>query len=121
MPRGPRILPDVGMFHLIARGNNSVHVLRHRVDFLHFKRVLARFLRGVCAIHHYAMMGTHFHLLAWVEDTNRLASIMKAALISYQRYYSRRYGYKGHLWHSRYRSILMKDENQWVQCARYIE
>ena len=122
MPRGPRHLPEAGMFHLIARGNNGVCICRNREDFSHLKRTILRFTPNTeVAVHHYALMHTHFHLLAWVEDTNVLASVMKALLVSYQLYYRRKYPYNGHLWHSRFRSILMKDEAQWLQCARYIE
>lgn len=122
MPRGARILPDNGMFHLIARGNNGVKVFRHRYDFLQFKKILLRFVpQANFSIQHYAFMNTHFHLLAWLEDTKILATAMKAILVSYQHYYRRRYGYKGHLWHSRFRSIIMTSDEQWLQCARYIE
>lgn len=122
MPRGPRNLPDCAMLHLIGRGNNGVRVFRHRSDFLHFKRTLLRFIpRAIVSIQHYALMHTHFHLLVWVEDTEVLASTMKAVQVSYQHYYRRRYGYKGHLWHSRFRSIIIKSDEQWLQCARYIE
>ncbi|MFH1829530.1 MAG: transposase [Pseudomonadota bacterium] len=122
MPRSARILPSEGMLHLIGRANNKEKLFRHRVDFLRFKNTLHRFLhKDQCAIQHYAFMHTHFHLLAWVARTERLAALMKAVMVSYQYYYSRRYSYKGHLWHSRYRSIIISDDSQWLQCARYIE
>ena len=122
MPRGPRILPSEGMFHLIGRGNNRAKLFRHRTDFFRFKQTILRFLpKDLCAIQHYALMSTHFHLLAWVSETHRLASMMKALMVSYQHFYRRRHSYSGHLWHSRFRSIHIANENQWLQCARYIE
>lgn len=66
-------------------------------------------------------MHTHFHLLAWVENTKQVAPLMKAINISYHHYYHRKYKYCGHLWHSRYRSIIINNESQWLQCGRYIE
>ena len=110
------------MFHLIARGNNGIHVCRNREDFFHLRHTILRFTPNTeIAVHHYVFMHTHLHLLAWVEDTSMLASVIKAILVSYQHYYRRKYPHTGHLWHSRFRSVLMKDENQWLQCARYIE
>lgn len=122
MPRGPRLLPESGMFHLIGRGNNGVRLFRHPLDFRRFKRILITFFPpSVCAIQHYALMPTHFHILAWVEDTRHLAAGMKACCVSYHHSYRRRYPYRGHLWHGRFRSILIEQEEHWLQCARYIE
>lgn len=122
MPRGPRILPKSGMFHLIARGNNNARVFCNPNDFAQFKNTLSRFIPvDICQVQHFALMHTHFHLLAWVEDTSHLATIMKSTLVSYQYYYGRKYDYRGHLWHGRYRSITISSEAQCLQCARYIE
>jgi putative transposase len=110
------------MLHVIGRGNDGRLVFRNRPDFRRFKDTLLRFTRGErLFIHHYALMKTHFHLLAWVEDTEKLATIMKAMLVSYNHYYRKRYGSRGHIWHSRFRSIHVEDESHWLQCGRYIE
>lgn len=110
------------MLHLIGRGNDSIRLFRNRRDFFRFKQTLLRFLRREhMAIHHYALMHTHFHLLAWVPNTERLAAAMKAMAISYEHSYRRKYRHKGHLWHSRYRSIVIMDDAHWLQCGRYIE
>ena len=99
-----------------------MRVFRGRRDFLRFKHTLQRYTeKERIYIHHYVLMHTHFHLLAWIDDTSVLARAIKALSISYSHYYCRRYGYKGHLWHSRYRSIIIKDDYQWAQCGRYIE
>ncbi|MBI4211862.1 MAG: transposase [Deltaproteobacteria bacterium] len=122
MPRGPRLLPAEGIFHLIARANHTVRAFRQSLDFIVFKKRLLRFsMQAGIMIHHYVLMNTHFHLLARVDDTKLLAPTMKALLLSYHHYYRRKYAYKGHLWHSRYRSIIIANEEQKLQCARYIE
>lgn len=56
-----------------------------------------------------------------MEDTTKLPELIKAINISYHHYYRKKYKYKGHLWHSRYRSIIIKNDTQWLQCGRYIE
>jgi putative transposase len=86
------------------------------------KRIIRRYTwDSLFFIHHYVLMNTHVHLLAWSENTGDLARTIKAMLLSYHHYFRKRYAYKGHLWHSRYRSKVIVDENQWLQCGRYIE
>lgn len=122
MPRQPRKLPDAAMLHLICRGNNGTRIFKKYSDFLRYKKTLIRYLkRNKIYTHHYTFMNTHIHLLAWSDDTTLLADAIKAINLSYHYYYKEKYKYKGHLWHSRYRSIIIKDESQWMQCARYIE
>jgi len=97
-------------------------VFRNQDDFMQIKRTLLRFLPAIdLTIRHHALMHTHFHLLAWAGRTTLLAGAMKAALLSYEHYYRRKYGHRGHLWHSRYRSIIIKTDGQYLQCARYVE
>ncbi len=103
-----------------------MRIFRNRDDFLHIYNIIRRCTRGSALyIHNYVFMNTHFHLLAWVEDTRQLESIFKSLTQSYYHYYRRRYmrrhTYRGHLWHGRYKSIVIKDDAQWLQCGRYIE
>lgn len=122
MPRKARQLAKSAMLHIIARGNNKIRIFRNRRDFSHFEWTLTRFLpENDFFIHHYVLMHTHFHFLAWLENTEQLAQIMKSILISYQYYYRKKYKYTGHLFCDRYRSILIENEEGYLQCGRYIE
>lgn len=110
------------MIHLIGRSNNSMRLFHDADDFTRFRSTLLRYLKDMpIFIHHYVFMNTHFHLLAWVEKTSCLASVMKAIAISYNHYHRRRYRFHGHIWHSRFRSIVIEREAHWIACGRYIE
>ncbi|MFH1874720.1 MAG: transposase [Pseudomonadota bacterium] len=122
MVRAARILPTSAMLHIICRGNNGMRVFHNRQDFTHFLGTLQRFTgKSPLFIHNYVLMHTHFHLLAWVEDTQKMAKIMKSMLLSYYHYFRKRYAYCGHLWRGRFRSIHIESEEHWLQCGRYIE
>jgi putative transposase len=110
------------MLHLICRGNNRTRVFRNAKDFREIWRLLCKCSdeTGI-RIHHYVLMHTHLHLLAWFDDTAEVAPLMKSVMLTYHYYYRRRYGGRGHLWHSRYRSVIIHDEPQWLHCGRYIE
>ena len=122
MPRKARALPKSAMLHIIARGNNKIRLFRRYCDFKLFKCILNKYCKkNSIQIHHYVLMGTHYHILVWVENTSILATMMKAMHISYQYRYRKKYGYVGHLWHSRFKSIVITSEEHWIQCGRYIE
>lgn len=110
------------MAHLIGRANNSIHLFQNPNDFTKFRDILLKYtLEAPIFIHNYVFMHTHFHLLAWIEDTSCLAPIMKAINLSYNYYYQRAHGYRGHIWRNRFRSVLITHEAQWQACGRYIE
>ena len=122
MPRKPRILPESGMLHLIARSNNRVPLLKDRYDFFRMKDLLLKICPpALISIHHYSLMNTHIHLLAWVENTEILHPVIKSLTVSYHHYYTKKYKYRGHLWHGRFKSVLIENEFHWLQCGRYIE
>ncbi len=122
MPRHARILPQSAMLHIIGRANNNVQLFQDSNDFQQFVATMLRYTQNEAFyIHHYTLMHTHFHLLAWVVDTTILSSLMLGVQLSYHHYYRKQYSYKGHLWHSRFRSIVIKDDAHWIQCGRYIE
>ena len=110
------------MIHVITRANNRQQIFHNQFDFRRFLKTVARVIEEhEIFVHHYALMHNHVHMLLWVPDTQALAPAMKAIQVSYQIYYAKKYDYQGHLWHSRYRSIIVQSEEQMLQCARYIE
>jgi len=122
MARQPRTLPESAMLHIICRSNNGMRLFHENSDFERFlgKLEIAA-IKAALFIHHYILMHTHVHILAWTDRTDLLASAIKSVTISHHHYYALKYGYRGHLWHSRYRSILIENEPHWFQCGRYIE
>lgn len=122
MSRGPRLFPPSGMLHLFSRSNNRVRIFRQPEDYEYFKGRIRKFvLLGDVHIQNYNLMPTHYHLLAWIDDTSQLSQKIKALEISYQYYFRRRYRYTGNLWHSRFGSIKIITDEQAMQCGRYID
>ncbi len=122
MPRSSRILPPAAMLHLIGRSNNRITIFKDANDFTQFRRILLRFFADrAIFIHNYVFMHTHFHILAWIDDTSCLAPVMRSIFVSYNHYYRRQYGFHGHIWHSRFRTVIIENESHWAACGRYIE
>ena len=43
MPRGPRAVPECGIFHITMRGNNKRCVFRRDGDYIRFESLLDRY------------------------------------------------------------------------------
>ncbi len=110
------------MLHIIGRSNNKVPLFNVDEDREHFKATLLKYsISSQLYIHNYTLMDTHFHSMMWAEDTRTIAPAMKALTVSYHHYYCKRYEYRGHLWHGRFRSVIISSMEQMLQCGRYIE
>ena len=122
MPRGPRIPINQAVGHLIFRGNNHLQICQDNDDFRALKDRLLEYLPFYqIDVYHYAFMHTHLHILAFINDAFVLAHSVKAWQLSYFHYFKKKYGYDGHLWHGRYRSIPILQESHFLQGGRYIE
>ena len=57
-------------------------------------------------------------------DTSSRGSInklMKQINLAYFHYYKKKYGYSGHFWQDRYKSLLISKDEYLIACGRYIE
>jgi putative transposase len=46
---------------------------------------------------------------------------MKQINLAYYHYYRKKYGYCGHLWQGRYKSVIIESDAQVLGCGKYIE
>jgi REP-associated tyrosine transposase len=108
--------------HVIQRGNNRMGIFDVPTDYEHFLELLRRTARNFAvAVHAYALMTTHFHLIVTPSSDSGLPKMMKALDGGYVRYYNKRQQRVGTLWNGRYRGLVIEDERYWLTCLRYIE
>ena len=122
MARGPRIyIPDVSV-HVIQRGNNRGAIARDNLDrevfIAHLRRASQQ--HGL-AVHGYALMDTHYHLVVTPPDARSLPETIKSLGGRYVPYFNRRHQRVGTLWCARYHGMPITDERYWLTCLRYIE
>lgn len=122
MPRPLRIhFPDVPL-HVVQRGHNRSACFLQAEDYACYLHWLneAFASRGI-ALHAYALMTNHVHLLLTPPD----AVVVPRAMISlnrrYVHYFNKKYERFGTLWEGRYRSSLIQTERYFFFCQRYIE
>jgi putative transposase len=108
--------------HVVQRGNDRREIFLDDTDralYLDFLVDAAK--REGCAIHCYALMGNHVHLLTTPGADESLPRTMQSVGVRYVRYFNRRYERTGGLWDGRYRASLVNTDSYLQACFRYIE
>jgi len=122
MPRRPRLQLAEVPLHIVQRGINREPCFFAEEDYhcyLHWLEEAARDCR--CAIHAYALMTNHVHLLLTPTANGSPAKLMQLLGRRYVQYINRFYRRTGSLWEGRYKSSLVQAETYLLACYRYIE
>ena len=122
MPRRARIVLQETPAHVVQRGHNRQQCFFRAGDYRVYLRILEDLASAHgCAVHAYALMTNHVHLLLTPERMDSLAGLMKDVGQRYVQYVNRRYGRTGTLWEGRFKSCAVQDEVYLLRCHRYIE
>jgi putative transposase len=108
--------------HVIQRGNNRVPLFVSDADFRRFYLYLREACeRHGCALHAYAFMTNHFHLLMTPSKPAGIGLTLQSVGRRYVPYFNRSYARSGTLWDGRYRATVIEAEVHIATCYRYIE
>ena len=122
MARGPRLIFDQAVFHIINRGISQNILFRRKEDFVIFLKLIARYKKEIgFSLFHYTLMSNHIHLLLKIYKAKDLSRLMKSLTLSYTSRYHFKYESSGYLWQGRYQSMLVGDDTYLLRCGRYIE
>ncbi len=122
MPRRPRVHLDDVPLHIVQRGHNREPCFFSEADYRVYLHWLGAALRDArCALHAYALMTNHVHLLVTPRQAVLVPKLLIALGRRYVQYVNNRYGRTGTLWDSRYKSSLVDSETYLIACMRYIE
>src|SRR5215471_8063693 len=122
MPRSPRSVMPGCSSHVTHRGNNRTTIFHHEDDYRTFLRLLEIVVgQFAIAVHAFALMTNHYHLLLTANDACQLAKSMGMLAWRYSRYFNAKYERTGTLWDGRYYSSVVDTEKYLLQCLRYIE
>lgn len=115
-PEEPRV-----PLHVVQRGRFSACFSGEvdRLAYLEGLRESAR--RCECAVHAYALMGNHVHLLLTPARQGGATRLMRSAAERYARHLAERYGHDGELWEERFDGTPVHARKYLFACMRYIE
>lgn len=122
MSRPPR--PDLAGVpqHVVQRGNNRLPCFLDDDDRQFYLHGLRKGLSGHdCALHAYALMDNHVHLLLTPGVPGAVSRLMQTFGRNYAARFNARHGRTGTLWEGRYKSCLVDSEYYVLACYRYIE
>jgi putative transposase len=122
MARLSRLAVAGHQHHLFQRGNDGAALFRDDEDrerYLGFLREAA--VAAKVALHAYALMDDHVHLLATPAGAEGLSRMMQALGRSYVGWFNQRHRRSGTLWEGRFRSCLIEADTWLLPCMRYIE
>jgi len=77
--------------------------------------------RQACAVHAYALMGNHVHLLFTSEQARGPSRLMPDVAGRYARYLCDEYGHEGAVWEGSYDASPVRARAHLFACMRYIE
>ena len=120
MARKPRIHLAGGFYHVILRGNAGQPVFLTDVDQYRFFLLLQE---GTCRfgyrVHAFCCMTNHIHLVLQAGDIP-LSRGMQNLSFRYTRWINWREQRTGHLFHGRYKAVLVDGDSYLLELARYI-
>jgi len=122
MPRIARGLVNGFVYHVLNRGNGGQEVFHKDQDYEAFidlmKEVKARY---DIKIFTYCLMPNHFHMVVVPVQAEELSKGMQWLMTSHVRRYHRHYESSGHVWHGRFKSFIIQEDNHLLTVLRYVE
>jgi len=122
MPRNARFEIAGVPQHVVQRGNNRSAVFfddEDRARYLAMARHSAQ--KHEVAVHAYALMGNHVHLLLTSQEPRRCSGFMHDLESRYVGWFNDRHDRTGSLWEGRYKNCLVDNNSYLWNCYRYIE
>ncbi len=120
MARPLRIEYPGAIFHVTSRGNAQRKVFLDDEDRVSFLATLAWVVERfgwIC--HAYCLMDNHFHLIIETPEPN-LSRGMRQFNGVYTQRFNRRHRKVGHLFHGRFKSILVERDSYLLELCRYV-
>jgi len=120
MPRKPRIHFPGALYHVILRGNAGQPLFLDDRGREHFYDLIQQGVeRFGYRIHAFCLMTNHVHLLVQVAEVP-LSRVIHNLTLRYTAWLNRRHGRIGHLFHGRYKALLVDADTYLLELVRYI-
>jgi putative transposase len=107
---------------VLQRGHNRARCFGSDADHVLYLGLLQQFSkRHECAVHAYALMTNHVHLLVSPPDAACLAGMMRGVNQVFVQHVNRHQNRCGSVWQGRYKTCLVDSSSYFLTCQRYIE
>ncbi|MDR0591110.1 MAG: transposase [Candidatus Nomurabacteria bacterium] len=127
---------DDSFYHVYNRGIAKMDIFLEEEDFSYFEKLLARSLSrkpvqdkygrlysnyfDAIQIHAYCLMPNHYHLLILQKNKGEIEKFMRSLNVAYSMYFNKKYKRVGPIFESRYKAVLITEDEQLRHVSRYI-
>lgn len=120
MARPLRIEFAGALYHITSRGNERRPIFRANRDRETFLGFLADATRRFgWSVTSWVLMNNHFHLVIQTPEPN-LSRGMQWLNGTYAAWFNHRYSRSGHLFHGRFKAVLVEKESYFAEVLRYV-
>ncbi|OGY30272.1 MAG: hypothetical protein A3J50_04385 [Candidatus Woykebacteria bacterium RIFCSPHIGHO2_02_FULL_43_16b] len=120
MPRKPRLAFQNAFYHVFNRGVNKQQIFFSPDDYQFFLDKLFNLKKKYDhSIYAYCLMPNHFHISIQTRRVP-ISKIMSSLTTSYSMRFNNKYNHFGPVFQNRYKSILVQDDNYFLQLSQYI-
>ncbi len=120
MPRQARLDAPGTLHHVILRGLDRGRIVRDETDRQAFVSRLADVVQATgTTVYAWALLPNHAHLLLRSGPAG-LPTAMRRLLTGYAGTFNRRHRRIGHVFHNRYKSIVVEEDRYFRELVRYI-
>lgn len=114
------VIPGQAM-HVLVCGHNQQTIFAKELDYKHYLDWLRQAAKAFeCAVHAFALMPNHAHILLTPQKEESLARAMQSLGRRYAQYFNQSHARSGTMWAGRFCSSLI-DPSYVLRCQRYIE
>jgi len=120
MSRPLRIEYPGAIYHVTARANGRQQLFTNIKDGSYFAELLGREIaqhKWLC--HAYCLLEDHYHLVIETPEAN-LGRGMGRLNMAYSQWFGREHDQPGHLFHGRYKSIILQKERHLMEVCRHV-
>jgi putative transposase len=118
--RGPRIQAPDAVYHVTARGVRREKVYEDVVDYQKFEKLLGTVVaKREWVVHAYCQMPNHYHLLVNTPHSD-ISDGMCWLNGVYARWFNERHDYSGHVFESRFHTVIVRSTVHVWNLAWYI-
>ncbi len=122
MARAARTIVNNACYHVINRGNHKERIFRHDDDFKVYINLIKRYKRKYgFLLYAYCLMPNHVHLVIKPSQSKLISKIMQGITLSYTLWFNYKYKIVGRLWQSRYKSMIIQQDQYFSDCLYYVE
>ncbi len=121
MPRLPRISLDGAIHYVVARTSEDEVIFKDKDDYKMYLELVSKYKsQHKFKLYSYNLLPNRIELLVETGDDASISQIMHDLSSLYTKYYNGRYAKHGHLFESRFRSVLVEKVTSLLALTRHI-